>query len=105
MPWLQMIGVAECVLIILLSEPVLNRMSPCAPLLIRMTFHAIAMGSAIRLYHILAGHPPSWSALLQVGGLAALLLFNQLRRIKATSRRQTERKSECRPRRFQESRY
>lgn len=77
---LQTIGIVESVIILVLAEPVLNRMSPCAPLLIRWSFHAVAMGSACRLYHILSGHPPSWSSLLQVGGLTALLLLDQLRR-------------------------
>jgi len=83
---LQTIGIIESVIILVLAEPVLNRMSPCAPLLIRWSFHALAAGSAFRLYHILSGHAPSWSALLQVGGLTSLLLLDQLRRYRDSSK-------------------
>ena len=40
------------------AEPVLNRMSPCAPFAVRLSVHAIAMGSAIRLFHLADGHDP-----------------------------------------------
>ena len=43
-------------MILVLAEPVLNRMSPCAPFAVRLSVHAIAMGSAIRLFHLADGH-------------------------------------------------
>ncbi len=79
MTLLQWIGIAEALIILCLAEPALNRMSPCAPLLIRLAFHAIAIGSALRLYHLFDGHEPSWSALVQSAGLCCLLIVDALR--------------------------
>ena len=94
MSWLQIIGLLEALVILVLTEPVLNRMSPCAPFIMRTAFHLIAIGSAFRVYHILSGHPPSWSALLQVGGLALLLICDQLRHVRLVDRRKATREAE-----------
>lgn len=94
MSWLQIIGLVEAIVILVLTEPVLNRMSPCAPMIMRMAFHMIAIGSAVRVYHILSGHPPSWSALMQVGGLALLLICDQLRHVRLIDRRKATREAE-----------
>ena len=91
MSWLQIVGLLEALVILVLTEPVLNRMSPCAPFIMRTAFHLIAIGSAIRVYHILSGHPPSWSALMQVGGLALLLICDQLRNVRLIDRRRAAR--------------
>ena len=94
---LQLIGIAEAVTILMLAEPTLNRMSPCAPLLVRIAFHAIAIGSALRLYHLLSGHVPSWSALVQMAGFSGLLLLDHLRRKnKLEDQRRKKKRVECR---------
>jgi len=95
--WLQIIGLVEAIVILVLTEPVLNRMSPCAPMIMRMAFHMIAIGSAVRVYHILSGHPPSWSALMQVGGLAMLLICDQLRHVRLIDRRRGKRETDQAP--------
>lgn len=95
MSLMQIVGMVEAVIILALSEPVLNKMSPCAPLVMRMAFHAIAIGSALRLLHIFTGHAPSWSALLQVGGLALLLICGQFQYLRLTDRRRTDRKRQA----------
>ena len=41
----QTIAIFEALTVVVLSEPVLNRMSPCAPLLVRLSVHAICAGS------------------------------------------------------------
>jgi len=93
----QLVGIAEALTILMLAEPTLNRMSPCAPLFVRMAFHAIAIGSALRLYHLLSGHEPSWSALVQMAGFAALLVLDQLRRKDKRADRRRQKHYECRP--------
>lgn len=93
----QLIGIVEAITILMLAEPTLNRMSPCAPLLVRIAFHAIAIGSALRLYHLLSGHVPSWSALVQMAGFAALLLLDHLRRKKRLEDKSRKKRFECRP--------
>jgi len=84
-------AVLESIVILVLAEPVLNRMSPCAPFAVRLSVHAIAMGSAIRLFHLADGHTPSWSSLLQVGGFSALLLCHQIGNLWCEDRRKEPR--------------
>ena len=77
---LHAIAWVEAITILVLAEPVLNRMSKCAPFSIRLAFHLMAIGSALRIYHLLTGHVPSWSAVVQIGGLAIYLVVEQCRR-------------------------
>lgn len=77
---LHAIAWVEAITILVLAEPVLNRMSACAPFAIRLAFHLMAIGSALRIYHLLTGHVPSWSAVVQIGGLAIYLVVEQCRR-------------------------
>lgn len=82
----QTIAIFEALTVVVLSEPVLNRMSPCAPLLVRLSVHAICAGSLFRIYHLLDGHDPSWSSLVQLGGFTALLLLDQVARVRKVDR-------------------
>lgn len=95
MTWFQLIGLIEAVIILVMAEPSLNRMSPCAPLIIRLAFHAMAIGSAFRIYHIASGHDPSWSAVVQTAGLCFLLIVDLLRKKQKQSKRLTRTKSNC----------
>ena len=82
----QTIAIFEALTVVVLSEPVLNRMSPCAPLLVRLSVHAICAGSLFRIYHLMDGHDPSWSSLVQLGGFAALLVLDQVARVRKIDR-------------------
>ena len=82
----QTIAIFEALTVVVLSEPVLNRMSPCAPLLVRLSVHAICAGSLLRIYHLMDGHDPSWSSLVQLGGFAALLVLDQVARVRKIDR-------------------
>ena len=87
----QTIAIFEALTVVVLSEPVLNRMSPCAPLLVRLSVHAICAGSLFRIYHLLDGHDPSWSSLVQLGGFTALLLCHQIGNLWCEDRRKEPR--------------
>lgn len=41
-------------IIALRSEPELNRMSPCAPLLVRLAFHMLTLGAVAQIAAIVA---------------------------------------------------
>ena len=86
MTFFQLIAIFEALTVVMLSEPVLNRMSPCSPLLVRLSVHAICAGSIFRIYHLLDGHDPSWSSLVQLGGFTALLLLDQVARVRKIDR-------------------
>ena len=84
-------AVLESIVILVLAEPVLNRMSPCAP---RSPCDCLCMRSRWeRDTPVPPGGrtPPSWSSLLQVGGFAALLLCHQIGNLWCEDRRKEPR--------------
>lgn len=94
MTYLQWIGLVECAIIIALAEPTLNRMSPCAPFLLRWAIHAFAIGSVLRAWHLIGGHEPSWSSLVQMGGLALLFICDRMEIIRLGDRRRSNRNAQ-----------
>ena len=81
-------AVLESIVILVLAEPVLNRMSPCARSPMRLSVHAIAMGSAIRLFHLADGHDSLVGhRCCRFGGFAALLLCHQIGNLWCEDRR------------------
>lgn len=91
MTLLQIIALIESAIILVLAEPCLNRLSPCAPFLLRCAFHATAIGTALRAWHIIDGHDPSWSSVVQVGGIALLLVCDRLSIVRLIDRRKNSR--------------
>ena len=69
----QILSIAACVIIIWRTEPALNRMSRCTPLLVRLAFWLIVVASASAIVMIALGDVPPWPSVLGVLGTAALL--------------------------------
>ena len=84
-------AVLESIVILVLAEPVLNRMSPCAP--VRRAIVCACDRDGERNTPVPfggIGHTPSWSSLL-VGGFAALLLCHQIGNLWCEDRRKEPR--------------
>lgn len=75
----QGLAVAACVVIIVRAEGAINRMSRCAPFLVRLAFWLLLVGAAgSSMCIVLAGDVPPWPAVFGVWG-AALMLFCERR--------------------------
>lgn len=85
---LQAIVALESVIVALLAEPAINRMSPCTNLVPRLAFHLLTVGAVARLYAILAGDVPSVPTAITTGGVALLLVCDRWRTGRAQDRRE-----------------
>lgn len=66
------------------SEPELNRMSPCAPLLARLAFHMLTLGAVAQIAAIVAWNDqPNWPEAITATGIAALLVSDRLAKLRA----------------------
>lgn len=77
---LQAIVVVEAVLVALLAEPAINRMSPCTHFVPRMAFHLLTVGAVARIYAIATGDVPSVPTAIMTGGVALLLVCDRWRK-------------------------
>lgn len=81
----QGLSVAACVVIIVRAEGAINRMSRCAPMLVRLAFWLLLVGATGSVMCIvLVNDVPPWPAVFGVWG-AALMLFCE-RRIRYLSK-------------------
>ena len=78
---LQIIVVLAAVVIIVRTEPALNRMSRCTPFMVRTAFHLLALGAAAEIVFIVTGDVPSWPAAIVTLGVAALLICERRLRL------------------------
>lgn len=78
---LQAIVLVAAVIIVWRAEPALNRMSPCTPFLIRVSFLLLTVGAAAEIVFIFAGDVPSWPAAITTIGVAALLFCERRLRV------------------------
>ena len=76
---LQAIVALESVIVALLAEPAINRMSPCTNLVPRLAFHLLTVGAVARLYASRAGDVPSVPTAITTGGVALLLVCDRWR--------------------------
>ena len=83
---LQAIVAIESVIVALLAEPAINRMSPCTSLVPRIAFHLLTVGAVARLCAILAGDVPTVPTAITTGGVALLLVCDRWRTGKAQDR-------------------
>lgn len=83
---LQAIVVVEAIIVALLSEPAINRMSPCTHFVPRLAFHLLTVGAVARIYAIATGDVPSVPTAVMTGGVALLLVCNRWRAGTARSR-------------------
>lgn len=87
---LQSIVLVAAVIIVWRAEPALNRMSPCTPFLIRVSFLMLAVGAVAEIVFIFAGDVPSWPTAITSAGVAALLFCERrLRLLCPPQRRRT----------------
>lgn len=81
---LTAIVLVASIIIALRSEPELNRMSPCAPLPVRMAFHMLTLGAVAQIAAILAWNDtPNWPEAITAAGIAALLISDRLAKLRA----------------------
>jgi hypothetical protein len=78
---LQAIVLMAAIVIVVRSEPALNRMSPCTPFMIRASFHLLTVGAVAEIVFILAGDVPSWPTAITSVGVAALLFCERRLRL------------------------
>lgn len=71
---MQAIVVLAALVIIVRTEPALNRMSHCTPFMVRAAFHLLALGAAAEIVCIVVGDVPSWPTAIVTAGVAALLI-------------------------------
>jgi len=81
----QCLTVMSCLIILWRTEPALNRMSRCTPLLVRIAVWLIVVASASAIGMIALGDVPPWPSVLGVLGTAALLFCE--RRLRYLTRR------------------
>lgn len=80
-PILQAIVLVAALVIVVRSEPALNRMSRCTPFMIRASFHLLTVGALAEIVFILAGDVPSWPTAITSVGVAALLFCERRLRL------------------------
>lgn len=78
---LQVIVLVAALVIVVRSEPALNRMSRCTPFMIRASFHLLTVGAIAEIVFILAGDVPSWPTAITLVGVAALLFCERRLRL------------------------
>ncbi|MEW6612720.1 MAG: hypothetical protein AB1409_08265 [Pseudomonadota bacterium] len=78
---LQTIVLLAAMVILVRAEPALNRMGRSTPILIRASFHLLALGAAAQIVTILAGEVPSWPTAIVVVGAASLLVCERRLRV------------------------
>lgn len=78
---LQAIVVLAALVIIVRTEPALNRMSRCTPFMVRAAFHLLALGAAAEIVCIVVGDVPSWPTAIVTVGVAALLICERRLRL------------------------
>jgi hypothetical protein len=86
---LQFSTVAACALIVVRTEPALNRMHRATPLLVRLSFYQLAVAASAEALAVASFcHVPSWREALLAGGVATLMLCERrIRLISHASRR------------------
>lgn len=84
---LQAIVLVAAVIIVWRAEPALNRMGPCTPFLVRVSFHQLTLGGVAEIAFILGGEVPSGSTAIVITGAAAILVCERRLRILCPSPR------------------
>jgi hypothetical protein len=85
---LQGLAILESIIVAILAEPAINRMSPCTSLVPRLAFHLLTVGAVARIYAIATGDIPSIPTAITTGGVALLLICDRWRTGKAQDRRE-----------------
>lgn len=76
---LRAVVLLESLLIAALAEPAINRMSACAPLIVRSSFHLLTVGALARIVAIVwYADVPSWPTVLTGSGIALMLVSERL---------------------------
>ncbi len=87
---LQAVVILESLIVAILAEPAINRMSPCTSLVPRLAFHLLTVGAVARIYAIATGDIPSIPTAITTGGVALLLICDRWRTGKAQDRRDAQ---------------
>ena len=86
-PLQQVMVFASAIIIVFLSEPAINRMSPCSPWITRLAFHFLTVGGAGNALYVALGDKPNWPETVIICGVAQLLVRDRLRpRVKGDRR-------------------
>lgn len=86
-PLLQALVFVSALIVLFLSEPAINRMSPCSSWLTRLAFHFLVVGGAGNALYVALGDKPNWPETVMIAGVALLLVRDRLRPRAAGDRR------------------
>lgn len=78
-PILQIIVMVCSAIVLILSEPAINRMSPCSRFCTRLSFHFLTVGAAGNILWVMLGETPNWPETIIIAGAALLLLLDRVR--------------------------
>lgn len=78
-PILQVIVFVSSLVVTVLAEPAINRMSPCSPFLTRIAFHCLTVGGAGNALYVAIGDRPNWPETIIIAGVALLLVRDRIR--------------------------
>lgn len=80
----QLAAVLACIVVVVRTEPAINRMDPSVPLLLRLAFWCLCVAALGAVAEVVAGQVPPWPATLGAAGVALLLICE--RRIRYLTR-------------------
>lgn len=78
---LKLVVLMASAVVLVRSEPALNRMSRETTFLVRVAFHLLAVGSAAQIVFVVVGDTPSWPTAILLVGVAGLLACEKRLRI------------------------
>lgn len=78
-PILQSVVLLSSIVVLFLGEPAINRMSPCTPMITRMSFHLLVVGSFGNIVWTCLGDVPQWPEVIVIAGIALLLVCDRIR--------------------------
>ena len=74
---LQIVAALSAIAILCVAEPTLNRMGPATPILMRLAFYLMTVGSAAELISIVWGYVPTWEEVMPLIGIAVFLVADR----------------------------
>lgn len=78
-PILQAASLLSSIVVLVLGEPEINRMSPCTPRIIRLSFHFMVVGAFGNIVWVALGNVPQWPDAIFIAGVAMLLICDRMR--------------------------
>lgn len=65
------------IIVLMLAEPAINKMSPCTRFVPRLAYHLLVVGAAGNILWLLLGDTPNWPESIIISGIALLLICDK----------------------------